>query len=106
MNDLQVHYTRFNCNTVIPQHVVAPSSLGFSISPQNTAGQSVPYINIVGANSGQPTFALGFSTNGPQPRIDQVYQLNDGFSKPLGRHNLKFGHDGRKSIRGQQQWQL
>jgi hypothetical protein len=56
----------------------------------------VPYINIVGANSGQPTFALGFSTNGPQPRIDQVYQLNDGFSKLFGRHNLKFGYDGRK----------
>ena len=97
LNDLQVHYTRLNFQTVIPQHVVAPSSLGFAILPQITAAQSVPFINIVGANSSQPTFALGFSTNGPQPRIDQVYQFNDNFSKVIGQHNLKFGYDGRKS---------
>jgi len=96
VNDLQVHYTRFNYQAVIPQKAVAPSSLGFSIAPQNTAGQSVPTIAIVGANSTQPTFTLGFSTNGPQPRIDQVYQLNDSFSKTFGRHTLKFGYDGRR----------
>jgi hypothetical protein len=96
VNDLEVHYTRLNFDTVEPQHVVAPSSLGFSISPQNTAAQSVPTIAIAGANTSQPTFTLGFSTNGPQPRIDQVYQANDSFSKVFGSHNLKFGYDWRR----------
>jgi hypothetical protein len=41
-------------------------------------------------------FTLGFSSNGPQPRIDQTYQLDDNFSYVLGRHTLKFGIDARK----------
>jgi hypothetical protein len=98
LNDLEVHYTRFNFDTVEPQHVVAPSSLGFSISPQNTAAQSVPTVAITGANTNQPLFTLGFSTNGPQPRIDQVYQANDSFTKTLGHHDLKFGYDWRKYL--------
>jgi hypothetical protein len=96
VNDLEVHYTRFNFDTVEPQHVVAPSSLGFSITPQNTAAQSVPTIAITGANTSQPLFTLGFSTNGPQPRIDQVYQANDSFTKLIGHHDLKFGYDWRR----------
>jgi hypothetical protein len=98
LNDLEVHYTRFNFDSVEPQHVVQPSSLGFSITPQNGAAASVPTIAIIGANATQPLFTLGFSTNGPQPRLDQVYQLNDSFAKAIGRHNLKFGYDGRKYL--------
>ena len=41
-------------------------------------------------------FTLGFSANGPQPRLDQVYQLDDNFSYVMGRHTLKFGYDGRR----------
>jgi hypothetical protein len=96
VNDLEVHYTRFNFNTVQPQHIVQPSSLGFSISPQIAAAASVPTIAIDGANTSQPLFTLGFSTNGPQPRIDQVYQANDSFSKVVGHHDLKFGYDWRR----------
>ena len=96
VNDLEVHYTRFNFDSVEPQHIVQPSSLGFSIHPQISAAASVPTIQIVGANPNQPTFNMGFSTNGPQPRIDQVYQANDSFSKTIGHHNLKFGYDWRK----------
>ncbi len=96
VNDLEVHYTRFNFDAVEPQHVVTPASLGFSIAPQNAAAASVPTIAFTGTNSNQPAFTLGFSTNGPQPRIDQVYQLNDSISKSLGHHNLKFGYDLRR----------
>jgi hypothetical protein len=96
VNNLEVHYTRFNFDTVEPQHIVQPSSLGFNITPQITAAASVPTIAIDGANASQPLFTLGFSTNGPQPRIDQVYQANDSFSKVFGHHNLKFGYDWRK----------
>jgi hypothetical protein len=99
VNDLEAHWTRFNFQAVEPQFPTAPSSLGFAISPQNTAGQGVPFISYTGngiSGYSQPTFAMGFSTNGPQPRIDQVYQINDSLSKSLGHHNLKFGYDLRR----------
>ena len=93
VNDFAGHYTRFNYQAVIPQNIVSPSSLGFNINPQNAAADSVPTISVGGTNLG---FELGFSTNGPQPRIDQVIQLDDSLSKVVGRHSLKFGYDGRR----------
>lgn len=36
VNDFALHYTRFNYAAVLPQNVVAPSSLGFAINPQDT----------------------------------------------------------------------
>jgi hypothetical protein len=89
VNDLAAHYTRFNYKAVTPQNVLAPSSLGFAINPENVAAESFPLIST-------GYFTLGFSTNGPQPRIDSTYQLDDNFSKTLGRHQLKFGYDGRR----------
>ena len=90
VNDFEAHYTRFNFDAVEPQNVVDPATLGFSIFPQNKAAASVPTIAI------SNYFTLGFSTNGPQPRLDQVYQLDDNLSKTFGHHNLKFGYDGRR----------
>ena len=90
VNDFAVHYTRFNYAAVEPAQAVSPSSYGFSISPENVAGESLP---LVGVGS---YFSLGFSNNGPQPRIDQVYQIDDNLSKSLGKHQFKFGYDGRK----------
>jgi hypothetical protein len=90
VNDLAAHWTRYNAAYVLPQSVVDPTSLGFQVNPQDAAADSVPTLNVAGY------FTLGFSTNGPQPRIDQVYQLDDNFSKVLGRHSLKFGYDGRR----------
>ena len=90
VNDFAAHYTRFNYGAVVPQNIVQPSSLGFSITPQDMSNASVPYQNVAGY------FALGFSTNGPQPRVDSTYQLDDNFSKTFGHHNLKFGYDGRR----------
>ncbi len=90
LNTLAVHYTRFNLGSVTPQQVVQPSSLGFAINPQNAAVASLPLVNLTGG------FALGFSTNGPQPRVDQTYQIDESFSKTVGQHQLKFGYDGRR----------
>ncbi len=89
VNDFAVHYTRFNDAIVEPQTTVDPATLGFSIFPQNKSAESVPTIST-------GYFTLGFSTNGPQPRIDQTYQLDDSFSKVWGHHNFKFGYDGRR----------
>jgi hypothetical protein len=90
VNDLSVHYTRFNFNSGAPQKTVAPSSVGFAITPQDTANQTIPTIAIAGF------FSIGGTNNGPQPRIDQVIQLGDTFSKVIGHHSLKFGYDGRR----------
>jgi hypothetical protein len=90
VNDLAAHWTRFNFQAVFPQTPTAPSSAGFAISPENTAGEGLPTIAL------GSFFTLGFSTNGPQPRIDQVYQFDDTISKVLGHHNLKVGYDGRR----------
>ena len=93
VNDFAGHYTRFNFDAVEPQTKVSPASLGFNINPQDAAAASVPTMTITGSDVG---FELGFSTNGPQPRIDQVAQLDDNLSKVIGRHTLKFGYDGRR----------
>jgi hypothetical protein len=90
VNEFAAHWTRFNFQAVIPQVPTQPSSAGFSVSPQNTAGAGLPTIAVGNF------FTLGFSTNGPQPRIDQVYQLGDNVSKVVGQHALKFGYDGRR----------
>jgi hypothetical protein len=91
LNELRFGYTRFNFVAVQPQTPALPSSAGFNINPQlGGADAGLPVVSLLGF------FTLGFSNNGPQPRIDQVYQLDDNFSVVLGKHTLKFGFDGRK----------
>ena len=67
-----------------------PSSAGFGILPSNPAEATIPSLSVNGA------FTLGGTTNGPQPRIDQAYQIDDTISKTFGHHQLKFGYDGRR----------
>jgi hypothetical protein len=93
VNDLAAHYTRFNFNSGAPQKVVAPSTAGFAITPQDPSSETLPKITV---GSGSAGFTLGGTNNGPQPRIDQVIQFDDNFTKTLGHHNLKFGYDGRR----------
>lgn len=87
LNELRVGYFRFNDSLVNPaaSAIQAPSASGFSITPQNQAAESLPYIGITGY------FSLGFSQDGPQPRKDENYDYIDNFSKVVGNHNLKFG---------------
>ena len=94
VNDFAAHYTRFNYDSGAPQQVMQPSASGFAITPQDPASATLPSIAV---NGGSPNgFVLGGTTNGPQPRIDQVIQFDDNFTKLVGRHNLKFGYDGRR----------
>jgi hypothetical protein len=90
VNDFAAHYTRFNFDADVPQQVVQPSSVGFSITPEDSAHATIPLMQVAGY------FTLGGNTSGPQPRIDQVIQANDTFSKVIGGHSLKFGYDGRR----------
>ena len=90
LNEFRAGYTRFNFVAVQPVTPILPSSVGFDITPQNPAAAGLPVMTVTGF------FTLGFSANGPQPRIDQTYQLDDNFSYVHGNHSLKFGYDGRK----------
>ncbi len=91
LNEADIGYTRFNYVAVSPVNVVDPSSVGFTgIHPQNPSEASYPVINLTGF------FTLGFSNNGPQPRIDQTYQVDDNFTKIVARHTFKLGFDMRR----------
>ena len=90
VNDFGVHWTRLNFKSSFPQEIVQPSTAGFSITPQDTAASTIPQLGVSGF------FTLGGTNNGPQPRIDQTYQVEDNFSKVFGRHSLKFGFDARR----------
>lgn len=85
LNELRAGYYRFNYAAVEPAVVQEPSSLGFSINPQNPAAAGAPLIDVTGY------FTLGFSNNGPQPRLDQNTEASDNFTKIWGNHNLMFG---------------
>ncbi len=87
LNELRAGYFRFNYAELqpAPSTLAAPSSFGFNIVPQDAAAGALPYIDVNGY------FALGFNTNGPQPRKDENYTYVDNFSKIVGNHDLKFG---------------
>ncbi|MGA2537130.1 MAG: carboxypeptidase-like regulatory domain-containing protein [Terracidiphilus sp.] len=90
VNDFALHWTRFNFDAVQPAQVVQPSTFGFDINPEISSAASLPTMTVAGF------FTLGFSTNGPQPRIDSVYQADETFSKIIGAHSIKVGYDGRR----------
>jgi hypothetical protein len=91
LNEFRLGYTRLNFPTGTPQHVRQPKDVGFpDIFPQLASGADYPNIGITGY------FSLGGTTNGPQPRKDQTYQLTDNFSIVKGHHTMKFGYDGRR----------
>src|ERR1700752_800762 len=85
LNELRAGYYRFNYAAVEPAQLINPASYGFSISPQNPALQQLPLMSVTGY------FKLGFSNNGPQPRIDTNQDYSDNFTKLWGNHNLMFG---------------
>jgi hypothetical protein len=86
LNELRVGYTRFNFAAVEPLNQFNPTSYGFTgITPQAPVATNLPLMTVTGL------FTLGFSNNGPQPRIQNVYQLTDNFSKVAGHHTFKAG---------------
>ncbi len=90
VNDFAVHWTRLNYKSSFPQQTAMPSTAGFNITPQDPVSATIPRLSVSGF------FTLGGTNNGPQPRVDSNYQIEDNFSKVFGRHSLKFGWDGRR----------
>jgi hypothetical protein len=90
LNELRFGYTRLNFKSTNPVNPIQPAAGGFTgIIPQSNVG-SLTVVSVRGL------FTLGFTTNGPQPRIDDTYQITDNFSKVYGKHSLKFGFEGRQ----------
>jgi len=85
LNELRAGYYRFNYAAVEPAQNIPPSSFGFDINPQNPSLGSLPKIGVTGY------FTLGFSNNGPQPRLDANQDYADNFTKLIGNHNLMLG---------------
>lgn len=91
LNEFRLSYVRYNSSSVAPLNPMQPSSLGFTgITPQFPSNAGIPAIDVTGY------FNLGFSPYGPQPDINNTYQVNDNFSKVAGAHTLKFGFTGRR----------
>jgi hypothetical protein len=91
LNEARFGWTYFNFAAVEPVNIVNPSSVGFTgITTQNPSESSWPVISLTGY------FTLGFSTNGPQPRKDQTYQVDDNFTRMSGNHTFKMGFDMRR----------
>jgi hypothetical protein len=84
LNELRASYYRNPFGAVSPAHVVAPSTYGFAINPQDPQS-GVPYIGIGNY------FSLGFSFEGPQPRLDTNLTYADNFTWVRGNHTIKFG---------------
>lgn len=91
LNEFRVQYQRFNFVAVQPQQVVLPSSAGFNINSQIASGAGLPTMSVSGF------FTLGFSEDGPQPRIDDNGQLSDNFSYIRNNHSYKMGIDFRRN---------
>jgi hypothetical protein len=86
LNEARFSFLRFNFVAVNPVDPINPQSYGFTgINPQNSAIASLPVLSVSGL------FTLGFSSNGPQPRIQNTYQAVDNLSKVWGHHTFKAG---------------
>ena len=85
LNELRASYYRNPFGAVSPAQVVSPSSAGFTgITPQDPES-GIPYIAVGNY------FALGFSFEGPQPRLDTNLTYADNFTWIKGSHSIKFG---------------
>ncbi len=98
INEARIGYNRLGFNTINPVKVVLPSSVGFTgINPQIASGASLPCIDMPSYEPPAGACEFGFSYQGPQPRIDQTYQVTDNFTLIKGRHTIKFGFDMRRA---------
>src|ERR1700722_5339328 len=86
LNELRIAYLRFNFAAVEPVAPINPTDYGFTgIVPQDASQASLPVMAVGGF------FTLGFSSNGPHPRLQNNYQAIDNFSKVYGHHTIKAG---------------
>ncbi len=94
VNEARYGYSRLWFRTVFPDPSLPgnkpPSAFGFKgVTPQDSSVASSPKITI------GDTLVLGFSNNGPQPRVDDTHQVTESLSWLHGRHSFKAGVEYR-----------
>jgi hypothetical protein len=89
LNETRFAYLRTNYQAVLPASANSASAYGFSgiSATQDPGAAQLPVVSVTGL------FSLGFSADGPQPRIQNTYQVVDNFSKVFGHHTFKAGFD-------------
>ncbi|HTC48336.1 MAG TPA: carboxypeptidase regulatory-like domain-containing protein [Candidatus Aquilonibacter sp.] len=87
LNEARFGYLRFNYDDVVPLSTQSASAYGFTgiANTQAPAFAQLPVMAVAGL------FSLGFSADGPQPRVNNTYQLVDNLSKVWGHHTFKAG---------------
>jgi hypothetical protein len=87
LNEARFAYVRFNFEDVVPLNTQSASAYGFTgiASTQDSAFAQLPVAYVAGM------FTLGFSAGGPQPRVQNTYQVVDNLSKVWGHHTFKLG---------------
>ena len=98
INEARVGYNRLGFNSTNPVKSVLPSTVGFTgINPQSTASAGIPCIDMIRYEPPAGACLFGFSYDGPQPRVDQTYQVTDNLTLVHGQHTLKVGFDMRRA---------
>ena len=98
INEARIGYNRLGYNSVNPVKPVLPSTFGFDITPQSgPSGAGLPCIDMNDYEPPSGACEFGFSYDGPQPRIDQTYQVTDNFTWIKGSHSFKLGFDMRRA---------
>lgn len=98
INEARFGYNRVGLDVLNPVKAVTPSSFGFSINPQSgPSGASLPCVRMPDYQPPSGVCEFGFSYQGPQPRIDQTYQVSDNFTWLVGTHTFKLGFDMRRA---------
>jgi Carboxypeptidase regulatory-like domain len=85
LNELRGSYFRNPYGAYMPTDAVSPSSAGFAITPEDSLHSGLPYLTI------GSYFNLGFSYQGPQPRLDTNLIFADNVTWVRSNHSLKFG---------------
>jgi hypothetical protein len=86
LNDANFGYYRHNFQATFPTNPLDPTTYGFTgIFPEAPSISSLPVIALNGL------FTLGFTIDGPQPRIVNTYNPSDSFTFIRGRHTVKLG---------------
>jgi hypothetical protein len=87
LNEARFAYLRYNFQDAVPETTQSPSAYGFTgiNGTQNSAFSQLPIVYVGNL------FSTGFSAYGPQPRVQNTYQVVDNLSKLWGHHTFKVG---------------
>jgi hypothetical protein len=89
-NEARVSFHRLGSLGTLPVNKTSLSSLGLgAINPDDPAAQGPPNVRISGFSQ------FGNTIQGPQDRYDDTFQYSDSLSWTHGKHDMKFGGEGR-----------